>query len=253
MPSYEELGQRLRVPRWARPWERTKEDAAVEAMTVVRSAQSAGGSANATVAMPASPAAGNLLVTGFSQNLSLTQPTAAGYTVNPTSGLYTAGTSSVWVAYKIATGAETAATWVAGGGTGEGVCYWEIAGAAASIILDGSPVHTDNTTAATITSPTVTTLVAGSIVFLIVGASSTSGVISAWTGTNVATNISTAVARCFGGSFITTVPISSAFTANYATSRSTALLAIAIQPPVVAGRVRAPVISREAQRRSSRW
>lgn len=198
------------------------------AFTVVRSAQSSGASANATLAIT-SPTAGNILVTFFSQT-NTTAPTAAGYTVNTTKGVYNASAAGLYVGYKIATGSETAVTWTPGAGaTGEGVCYWEIAGGPASITLDGSPVHTDNTIAATI-SLSVTTAVAGSIILFGVGASSSSGTISAWTGTNVATNISTAAARCFGGSFITGGTVSSAFTANWATSRTTAMLAIAIQP-----------------------
>lgn len=198
--------------------------------TVVHAAQSAGSSANSSVAVVATPTAGNILVTMFSQ-VGVNTPTASGYTVNATKAVYNTSAASVWVGYKIATGSETTAAWTVGsGGTAEGVCYWEIAGGPATITLDGVAVHTDNIASSGTGSLSVTTTVAGSIVLIGEGASVSSGTISAWTGTNVATNIGTIAARCFGGSFITTSTISTSFTANWSTSRVSGMIAISIQP-----------------------
>lgn len=203
------------------------------AITVVRSAQSAGG-ANASSLSITSPTSGNTLVSFMSQSLATT-PTATGYTINTTKALHNTSADSTWVGYKIADGTETTVAWTAGaGGTAHGVCYWEIAGAASSITLDGSPVHTDNISAAT-GSLAVTTSVAGSIILIGVGHNASSGTITAWTGTNVATNISTAASRCHGGSFITTSTVSSTFTANWTTSNVASMLAIALQPPAAGG------------------
>lgn len=203
------------------------------AITVVRSAQSAG-AANANSLSITSPTAGNTLVTFMSQSAATT-PTCSGMTVNTSKAVHNASADSTWVAYKIADGSETNVAWTAGsGGTAHGVCYWEVAGAAATVTLDGSPANTDNLNAAT-GGVAYTTSVAGSIILIGVGHNASSGTISAWTGTNVATNIGTAAARCFGGSFITTVTVSSTFTANWATSHVASMLAIALQPPAAAG------------------
>lgn len=202
------------------------------AITVVRSAQTAGG-ANATSQAITSPAAGNTLVSFFSQSAATT-PTCTGFTVNTTKAVYNASADSCWGAYKIADGTETSVAWTIGtGGTAHGVCYWEIAGAAAAITLDGSPAHTDNISANT-GGLAVTTTVAGSVILIGVGGNAATGTIGNWTGTNVATNISTVSSRCFGGSFITTSTVSSTFTANWNTSQVRGMLAIALQPPAAA-------------------
>ncbi len=196
------------------------------AITVVQSSQSAGGG-NASSTTLSAATAGNTIVSCFSQT-STTTPTLTGYTINATKGVYNSSGDSVWIAYKIAAGGETSVSWT-GGSTGHGCCAWEIAGAATSITLDGSVVTTDNLSAAT-GGRAVTTGTAGSIILIGVGANASTGTISAWTGTNVATNISTSAARCFGGSFITSGTVSSTFTANWATSHVAAMIAIALQP-----------------------
>lgn len=202
------------------------------AAAVVNSAQSAGAANANTIALP-SATAGNTLVSFYSESGSITQPTCSGFVVNATDSGYNT-TDSVWVATKIAAGGETGPTWTPGlGGTGRGVCAWEVSGIASTVTLDGSPATTPNLSATT-GSITVTTSVAGSIILIGVGGNASTGTISAWTGTNVATNIGTATARCMGGSFITTATVSSSFTANWSTSRVCAMLAIALQPPTVA-------------------
>lgn len=221
------------------------------AITVVQSGQTAGGGNNSSATITAA-GAGNTLVSFFSQT-GLNAPTCSGFTVNGTSAVYNGSGDSCWVAYAIAAGGETSIAWTAGsGGTGHGVAYWELAGAASSVTLDGSPVHTDNVSAATM-GLSVTTSVAGSIVLLGCGGNSSSGVISAWTGTNVATNIGTAAARCFGGSFITTITVSSTFTANWTISRVTGMLGIALQPPAAAALPIMPMVVDTAVARASSW
>src|SRR4051812_5977073 len=106
------------------------------AITVVQSGQTAGG-ANNTSATISAATAGNTLVSFFSQT-GLNAPTCSGFTVNGTSAVYNGSLSSVWVAYKVATGGETSIAWTAGsGGTGHGLPWWELAGAAAAVTLDG--------------------------------------------------------------------------------------------------------------------
>jgi hypothetical protein len=202
------------------------------AISIVQSGQTAGAANNSAITFGGAATAGNLLATFFSQSLTTT-PSCSGFTVNTTKSVYNASADSCWVAYKIAAGGETTATWTAGaGGTGHGVCFWEIAGAANPFALDFTPpVSTDNINSTT-AGLTVTTTVPGSIILIGLGGNVSSGVISAWSGTNVATNIGTAAARCFGGSFITTTPVSSTFTANWSTSRVSGMLGIAFQPPV---------------------
>jgi len=196
------------------------------AITVVQSAQSAGGANASSVAISAATA-GNTIVSCMSQT-STTTPTLSGYTISSTKGVYNTSADSVWIAYKIAAGGETSVAWT-GGGTAHGVCAWEIAGAATSVTLDGSVVTTDNLSAAT-GGRSVTTSTAGSIILIGVGHNVSSGTITAWTGTNVATNISTSAARCFDGSFITTSTVSSTFTANWTNSHVAGMVAIALQP-----------------------
>ncbi len=204
------------------------------AITVVQSGQSAGG-ANSNSSTISGATAGNTVVAFCSQSGSTSAPTVTlggvAMTVNGTSGVYNSSADSMWVAYKIATGGETSIAWTPGsGGTVRGNNYYELAGAASSVTLDGTAQHTDNLNAAT-GGVAVTTATAGSIVLIGVGQNASSGTISAWTGTNVATNISTSASRCFGGSFITTSTVSSTFTANWATSHVAAMLAIALKPP----------------------
>lgn len=194
----------------------------------VQGAQSAGSSNNTSVAISA-VTAGNTLVSFFSQT-GLNTPTCSGFTVETTNAVYNGSLSSVWVATKIAAGGETSVSWTAGsGGTGHGVAAFELSGGPATVTKDGSVVKVDNIAAATTSSITVTTSVANSIILIASGHDASSGVISAWTGTNVATNIGTAAARCFAGHFVTTSTVSSAFTANWATSNVSGMLAIALQ------------------------
>ena len=195
--------------------------------------------------------AGNLLVAFAAQSASVATPTCAtGFTVNTTKALFNASAASVWVAYKIATGGETTATFTPGaGGTINGVTIWELSGAANPIALDFTPpVHTDNITAAVSGNLAVTTTVPGSIVLIGVGRNSSFGTVGAWTGTNVATNAASGTARCFGGSFLTTSTISSTFTANWATSGIAGMLGIAFQPAVVSGRSRILTVLQAAAR-----
>jgi hypothetical protein len=204
------------------------------AIVQVQAAQSAGSSNASTIALSACTA-GNLIVSFFSQSNTNTPSAAAGgtaLTVHTTKAIFNASAASVWVAYGIAAGGETAVTWTPGtSATGHGVAAWEFSGAANPVALDfATAVHTDNISAATGTTPTVTTTTAGSVVCIGVGGSTSSGTISAWTGTNVATNIGTVAARCFGGRFITTSTISSTFTATWATSGVKGMLAIAFKP-----------------------
>lgn len=221
------------------------------AITVVQSGQTAG-AANANSATIAAATAGNTLVSFLSQT-GLNAPTCSGFTVNGTSAVYNGSLSSVWVAYKIAAGGETSIAWTAGsGGTAHGLPWWELAGCAAAVTLDGSPVHTDNIASGTTGGLAVTTTVPGSIILIGEGADTSSGTISAWTGTNVATNISTAAARCFGGSFITTTTVSSTFTANWTTAHVSGMLAIALQPPSTATPV-GPRVVDTAVARSTSW
>ncbi len=221
--------RKVAIPRLSRFWarNRTRSETLVAAVTVAQSSQSAGG-ANASSVSLSAATAGNTIVSCFAQT-STTTPTLTGYTINATKGVYNSSGDSVWVAYKIAAGGETSVSWT-GGGTGHGVCAWELAGAAASITLDGSVVTTDNLNAATGGRAVTTTTTAGSIILIGVGHNASSGTISAWTGTNVATNISTAAARCFGGSFITTTTVSSTFTANWTNSHVAGMVAVALQP-----------------------
>lgn len=203
-------------------------------IAVVQSGQTAGGTNNSAITFGATATAGNILATFFSQSLTTTPSCATGFTVNTTKAVYNASADSCWVSYKISDGTETTATWTAGaGGTGHGVCYWELSGAANPVALDFTPpVSTDNINGTT-AGLSITTTVAGSIVLIGLGGNQSSGTINAWTGTNVATNIGTAAARCFGGSFITTTPVSSTFTANWSTSQVRGMLGIALQPPTV--------------------
>lgn len=203
------------------------------AFSVLQAVQSAGSANNASSPVITAATAGNILVSMMSQSVTAA-PTVSGYTVNATQAVFNTSAASVNVGYKIAAGGETGITWTPGtSGTVHGVTLWEIAGAPASIILDATPVHTDNLSAAT-GGLAVTTSTANSIILLGVGGSTSSGTISPWTGTNVATNISTAAARCFGGSFITTTTVSSTFTANWATSGVKGMLAIIIRPAAAA-------------------
>jgi hypothetical protein len=209
------------------------------AIAVVQSAWTTGGGNNAVGTLGLGATAGNLLVAFAAQSASVSAPTCAtGFTVNATSALFNASAASVWVAYTIAAGGETTATWTpAAGGTINGVTIWELSGAANPIALDFTPpVHTDNITAAVSGNLAVTTTVPGSIVLIGLGRNSSFGTVGSWTGTNVATNAGSGTARCFGGSFITTVTVSSTFTANWATSGIAGMLGIALQPlTIVAG------------------
>lgn len=202
------------------------------AIAVVQSAQSAGAANSSTGTLGVTATSGNLLVSCFSQSSTLTPSIAAGgWTISATKAIYNGSADSVWVAYKISAGTEGSVVWT-GGSTGHGCCIWEVSGAANPFALDGSPSSTDNLSAST-GSITMTTSVAGSIILMGVGGNVSSGAISAWTGTNVATNISAAASRCHGGSFITTTTVSSAFTANWATSRAAGIIGIMFQPPGV--------------------
>lgn len=204
------------------------------AYTVVQKAQTPG-SANNTALTITAATAGNILVSFFSQT-GLNTPSCSGFTVDATKSTYLTNLSTLWVAYKIAAGGETSISWTAGsGGTGHGVVGFELAGGPASVTLDGSPVHTDNVAATTTTGIAVATSTPGSIILIGVGGDASSGVIGSWTGTNVATNVGTAAARPFGGSFITTSTVSSIFTANWATARATGMLALAFAPPAAGG------------------
>lgn len=222
------------------------------AITVVQSGQTAGAANNTSLTITAA-SAGDTLASFFSQT-GLNAPTCSGFLVNATSAVYNGSLSSLWVATKIAAGGETSIAWTAGsGGTGHGVAGWELAGAASAVTLDGSPVHTDNIGPAITGGLAVTTTVNGSIILLGVGGDTSSGAITAWTGTNVATNINTAAARCFGGSFITTTTVSSTFTANWTTSHAVGMLAITLQPPSAATPIVRPFVVDTAVSRASSY
>lgn len=203
-------------------------------ISVVASAQSGGGGNASTVVLPAA-SAGDVLASVMSQT-GLNAPTCAGYVVNAIHAVYNGSLSSVWLATKTAAGGEVGPVWTAGsGGTAHGVAAWELAGASTN--FDGAPVHTDNIASGTTASVTVATLVPGSIVLLGVGSDTGATAIGAWTGANVATNIATTSARCFGGSFITTVIVNSTFTANWTTAHVSGMIGFALQPAAVSSSV----------------
>lgn len=219
---------------------RERESTIAAAVAIVQSAQTAGGANSAVGMLGVGATAGNTIVSFFSQSLATTPTCASGFTVNATKGIYNASADSIWVAYKIATGGETTATWSPGaGGTAHGVCIWELSGLASSNTLDGSPAHTDNLGIVATGTLTTTTTVPGSIVLIGVGANAGSGTISNWSSPiagTIATNIGTTTARCFGGSYISSTPITGAdFQANWATSHVCAMLGIAFQPPAATG------------------
>ncbi len=203
------------------------------AVAFVQGAQSAGASNNSTVTISAATA-GHGIVSFFTQSNGNTPTAKVGttaLTVSATSATYNSGETE-WVAYGNAAGGETAVTWTPGtSATGHGVTAMELSGVGNPVVLDfATPVHTDNQSSATTATPTVTTGTAGSVVCIGLGASASSGTISAWSGTNVAVNIGTVAARVFGGYFITTTTIATAFTANWTNSHVNSILAIAVKP-----------------------
>lgn len=193
-----------------------------------------GTAASATLSIT-TPTAGNILVCFIDQlnGGPSNTPALTGWTVNATPALYASSADTVWAAYKIASGSETSIAPTAGsGGSITGICYWEISGAKNPIALDGSPVANSNLGAFPDGAINYTTSVAGSIVLLGVGSAASTGGQTAWTSTGgtVATNISTAASRCFGGSYITTTTVtSSQFQANWTNSHNFGLLGIALE------------------------
>lgn len=202
------------------------------AITVINPALT-GGSGTATLTITSATAL-NGMACFINQSGSLTAPTITGWTVYPTvHAQFNTSGSSIWYAYKIAAGGETSIAPTAGsGGTIVGICYWEINGMDASLTLDGTPVHVDNTASAATNSVAVSTSTAGSIVLIGVGVTANNTSCNTWTGSDVATNVSSGATRMQGGSYVTTGTLSSqTFTANWGTARVSGVLAVAIQPP----------------------
>jgi hypothetical protein len=204
------------------------------AIAVVNSAQTPSTAAASLTITSAT--AGNALVCFISQVGSTVAPTLAGYTVEATDALFASSADSVWCAHKIAAGGEVAIAPTAGGGTIDGICYWEVSSTDNPLVLDQALTVLSNHAAAATGTVNVTTKVEGSLVLIGVGLAASSGTIAAWT-TTVATNISTTASRMYGGSYLTTTPLSAAaFKANWQTSQVFGMLAVALQPVNIAAK-----------------
>jgi hypothetical protein len=208
------------------------------ALSVANSQQSSSSStASLTIT---SATANNALVAFINQSASTSTPTLTGYTVNATDALYNASANTIWVATKVAAGGETSIAPTAGsGGTIIGLCYWEVtapgsAWSGQSLALDGSVQALANQTS-TSSSLSFTTSVSGDIVLMGVAVPTSNTGSTAWTGSDVATGISTAATRCQGGSYVTTGTLSAqTFTANWSVSKANGMLGIALEPPSAA-------------------
>jgi hypothetical protein len=208
------------------------------AIAVVNKKQT--GSAALSLLAITSAAKGNILVAFVSQTASTAEPSmqdsllSGGWTFQATHAVSASSANSLWVATKEAVGGEVELKATPGaGGAVQGIAYFELSGC--STTTDGI-VHTDNQASGkTITSPTLTTTDAGSIVLAGVGDAaavfgSTATAIGAWTGTGPLTNIETTTTRCFGGSYLPGATISGTVTANWETGRTSGLLALALKP-----------------------
>src|SRR2546426_10942626 len=105
-----------------------------------------------------------------------------GWTVNATKAVWSTSTNSLWVATKEAVGGEKELSFTPGtGATGQGITYFELSGASATV---DTIVATDNIAAAkTATSSAVTTTDANDVVLACLASNGGSGTITAWTGT----------------------------------------------------------------------
>lgn len=158
----------------------------------------------------------------------------AGWVTNPTKSPFSAGTNSVWMASKIAVGGETELNPSAG--TIQGITYFELSGA--STMIDTIVFRENAPSAATVTSPAVTTTDPGDVLLAAVGAVTGSGIITAWTPASTMTNFETASTRCMGGSFIPGVVQTAAeFTANWSVAHTMGMLVVAIKPLIVVPRM----------------
>lgn len=218
-------------------------------MAVIHAKQTGVG-ANSTLTLPATATAGNELVVIVSMTATTSAPTVAfteggggttGVTVEATHAIFNASGSSVWVAHKVAAGAEISISVTPpAGGTVQGMTYIEVSGGPYEV---ESVFHSDNVASAkTASSPSVTTLNAGDVLFAGVSTGSNTGAISAWSGTGPMTNVAagaelTVGTRCIGGYYVPGEKLTGAtFTANWETAKGSGLVGIVLKlAPVLVG------------------
>lgn len=209
------------------------------AVAVVHSAQTGTG-ATATLAIT-SATAGNLLVAFVAQTASTVEPKGkdnkgtTGWSTHETHGVSNGSASSEWVLLKVAEGGETELNPTVGtGGAIQGICYFELSGSGNAVEV--TPVHTDNASGTTVTSPGLTTTNAGDMVLMAVGdgvATSNSEAIEEWTASNSAkpTAVSLSASRCWGASYLPGATLSAVtFTSKWTKTKANSILVVAIAP-----------------------